>query len=459
MVDESYWFYDGTVQLKFNKDEHKYYRVGELGQLIPLEGVTTVCHILDKSNALVPWCAKVVTEKLLRLMPTEFVDGVIRVKGIPLEQFSTYLTEAKTAHKDALEDSADVGSMAHNWLELYIRALIKGDVAQQEALLARKCTDERATSCVNAALLWMKKHNVRWIETERKIFSLEHGFAGTMDGLCLVDSCDDPTCCQHSFKDRLSVADWKSSNYLYLEYLLQTAAYEAAYEEEHKVDIKDRWILRLGKEDGNFDAWHCEEEDFAADFDAYLTCLKLCRLRDHIEERMKVQKKLIKALKKEAKVKAKQVAKEQAKLQKALEKAERKRVEKEEKERIKAEAKKRREEEKAAKKAAVVAVTKTQEDVCAGLSEKTTMNSGKSDTTFPATTDQCSTSINCTLKNITQNASSTTSTEDKGSNKVMEAFEQSTAHNHELLERLADTTNKFFEAETEAPKRILIPEE
>lgn len=360
MVDESYWFYKDTIQLKFNKSEHRYYRVGDLGQLIPLEGVTTVVHILDKSNALVPWCAKVVTEKLLRLVPTELIDGIIRIKPLSLEQFSTIVTEAKSAHKDTLEDAADVGSMAHNWLEYYIKAILAKDEAQQKTLLERKCGDERATNCVNAALDWMAKHNVRWIETERKIYSREHGYAGTMDGLCIVDSCNDPTCCPHQFQDRLSVADWKSSNYLYLEYLLQTAAYEGAYEEEFGVDIKDRWILRLGKEDGTFAAWHCTEEDFPADYEAFLICLKLNRTLDQIEERMKVQKKLIRALKKEAKSKAKQIAKEQEKLKKALEKAEKKKLEKEEKEKIKAEAKKRREEEKAAKKAGkVTANTKT----------------------------------------------------------------------------------------------------
>lgn len=247
MADEVYTFYNGTVTLKFNKEEHKYYRIGELGNLLPVNSVTVLIHILDKSNALVPWCAKVMAEKLLRLTPTEMIDGVIRIKGIPLEQYITIVTEAKSAHKDKLEDAADVGSMAHNWLELYIRAILAKNAEQQRILLEQKCTDERATNCVNAALDWMQKHNVRWIETERKIYSRTFDFAGTADGIALVDSCEDKTCCSEEFKDHLSVIDWKSSNYLYLEYLYQTAAYLLALVEEFGEETWEDLKILLGK--------------------------------------------------------------------------------------------------------------------------------------------------------------------------------------------------------------------
>lgn len=124
--------------------------------------------------------------------------------------------------------------------------------------------------------------------------------------------------------------------------------------------IQDRFILRLGKEAGEFEKWHATRDDLKSDIVAFLACLKLFNIHTQIEERMRVQKKFIKALKKEAKMKAKQLAKEQAKLQKAMEKAERKRIEKEEKEKIKAEAKLRREQEKATKKTKVLAETKTE---------------------------------------------------------------------------------------------------
>ena len=47
-------------------------------------------------------------------------------------------------------------------------------------------TDDRAKSCVKAALTWMRSHNVKWLKTEEKIYSKEYDYAGTfMDGLAL----------------------------------------------------------------------------------------------------------------------------------------------------------------------------------------------------------------------------------------------------------------------------------
>jgi hypothetical protein len=210
--------------------------------------------------------------------------------------------------------------------------------------------DERAVSAVKAALRWVKAHNVRWKETERKIYSKQYKYAGTTDGLCLVDSCSDPTCCSAPFKDHLTVADWKTSGYLHLEYLMQTAAYMQALQEELGLDIQDRFILRLDKEDGKFEPWYAPKETFARDLEGFLTCLKLSQLVKSTEERIKSQKNTIKAAKKIAKESAKAIAKEQAKLQKALEKAEAKRLKEIEKAKIKEEARLKREADKAAKK-------------------------------------------------------------------------------------------------------------
>ena len=154
-------------------------------------------------------------------------------------------------------------------------------------------TDERATNCVKAALLWMRSHNVKWLKTEEKIYSRKHDYAGTMDGLAYVDSCTDPACCSERYTHRLCLIDWKSSNQLKTEYCLQTAAYQQALQEEHNSTIESRWILRLGKseeEAGKFEPWFLSNADFVTDLDAFLACLTLTRLVDSVEERMKSRK-------------------------------------------------------------------------------------------------------------------------------------------------------------------------
>lgn len=319
-MTEEYRFYNDEVVLRYQPDEHIYYLLQD-GELIAQEGCTTVCHIIDKSNALIPWAAKKVIEKLLKNVPTYTLPaGEIMLGQMTYADFEKIALDSKSAPRDMLEEASDVGKLAHNWLEQYIKAKLNNT---PEPLNWPE--DERSKNCVFAALDWMKKHNVRWVETEKKVYSRKHQCAGTMDGLALVDSCDDPLCCPHAFKDRLSIIDWKSSNYLYMEYLLQTAFYELSYEEEFDVDVQDRWIIRLGKETGEFEAWHQEEDTFEEDSQAFLTALSLYRYTHSIEDRMKIKKDYIKETKKAQKKAQKEADKVAAKAAKELDKLEKQR--------------------------------------------------------------------------------------------------------------------------------------
>lgn len=341
-LTEQYWFYDGEVELRYDPQEHVYLLVTPEG-LEKQDGVTQTVHIIDKSNALVPWGVKMSYQKLLRTMPfTDSVsieDGkeVTRRYTIPMtfEEFDKIAHEAKDAHKEKLEDAGEVGHTAHAWVEEYIKLILAynglsdhtdraiADVKIEEHL-AKMPEDERAKNACTAALDWMAKHNVRWQATERKIYSRMYKYAGTMDGLCVCDSCEDTKCCPIPFTDRHTVADWKTSNYLYLEYLLQTAAYQHAYIEEmsiadpHGPLVTDRWVIRLGKDNGEFEAWHCGWEDFVEDFEGFKEALKLTRRVRKIEGRISERKAGIRAI-----VKAERdAAREVKEAQEALERAE-----------------------------------------------------------------------------------------------------------------------------------------
>jgi uncharacterized protein (DUF1778 family) len=357
-VTEEYKFYNGETTLRFNVDEHRYYRVADLGNLIPVNGVTQTCGIIDKSHMLTPWAAKMAIQKLLRIMPTEMVDGVIRIKPLTFEEFTTIALEAKGAHKEKLDEASDIGHLAHKCLEDSILHAMANDPEKKVRGLINIPTDPLAANAANGGFNWMQRHNVRWIETETKIYSREWDYAGTMDGLAICDACDDRACCPEVFKDRLSLCDWKSSNYLKIEYLFQTASYKhAKMEERPDLLILDTWILRLGKSDeeaGKFYPWHMTLDEYEEDFKGFLACLSLTRLVDSVEERMSHQKSTIRAVKKEQRETAKALMKEQEKLQKALDKAAAKKTKEEEKVRIKAEAKANREAMKAAKKAGII---------------------------------------------------------------------------------------------------------
>jgi len=285
-----FYYIDGkpTVTLRFaGEPHHQYYR--EVGsKLLPVRGVTTVLKIIDKSHYLMPWATKVMGQELLRTIPV-YAKGEIINCTIPL--FEELIHKAKSAHRRIKEAAGDVGHAAHKYLEDVINYALQNSYGVVEWGFFRftKEEDPRVVSCCKAAFSWMSQHKVKWVKTESKIYSQVYNYAGTMDGLCYVNSCTDPVCCPTPFSSDLCVADWKSSNQLSLQYLYQTAAYQAAETEEKGTEIGSRWILRLGKEDGDFEAWHAT--NFDQDFNGFLAALRLDEIHEAVEKRMNEEKK------------------------------------------------------------------------------------------------------------------------------------------------------------------------
>jgi hypothetical protein len=292
-------FYGNTIRLWFDSDAHEYLREYG-GELVPQPSVTQLLKIIDKSEYLIPWAAKRVVEKVAATWPI-ICDGLEDyTKPLPLDQFQELLDTAKKAPREILEDAGNVGEEAHRALENAINFAISTNGGVVEKLVS-PVNDPRAQSCCAAALDWMKKHRVIWVSTERKIYSREYEYAGTMDGLAYVSACDDKRCCPVRFANRHSVIDWKSSNQLSISYLYQVAAYTRAYMEEVPASISDAFILRLGKEDGEFEPWHTESAELDEDFKAFLACLELTGRHERTKERMSAAKKARTARKRLAK--------------------------------------------------------------------------------------------------------------------------------------------------------------
>ena len=279
--------YNGEVTLQFDRANWHWYRVYPDGKLERQAGVTGVVGIIDKSTYLVPWGCKMMYLELLRKIPRTDDQHVVSISWDELTQI---LETAKTAHKRYFETAGDVGTAAHTWIEASIRNAMNFTGGVVEKMNEFAPTDDRAVNCGLAAFDWMKKHNVRWQTTERVVCSRQYGYAGTCDGTAIVDGCDDPKCCPLPFWDELDLIDWKSSNQLSVQYLYQTAAYQQAIQEETDEHIRARWILRLGKEKGDFESWY--EREFEQDLQGYLTCLALSRAHKAVEQRMSEQKKL-----------------------------------------------------------------------------------------------------------------------------------------------------------------------
>lgn len=331
----SYSFYNGEVTLYYDDAAHSYTRFDDAtGTMVEVPSVTTLLHIIDKSPALVPWSAKVCVELLRSKIVQVAQDGSVSLAyPASLEELEKLLDEAKNRHKTILEEAGDLGHLAHTCLEDSIKHAIEhtGGVVVQFINVPE---NEKARNCAYAAHDWMKKHNVRWLHTERKIYSRKHDIAGTMDGLCLVDSCGDRTCCGEydvlsgttlamDRKDVPSVADWKTSNYFHIAYGYQTAFYLEAEVEEKGIPIEDRWVLLLGKEEPKFKPYLFTYDYFEEHLNCFLDAARLYRSHEAAGKRESERKRELKSgikAAKEIEAEAERAKKAEQKAQAKLEK-------------------------------------------------------------------------------------------------------------------------------------------
>ena len=322
---EAYKFYGGEVTLFYEDAEHKYFRFAD-DRIILIPGVTSACGIVDKSSALMQWSANQATEYIAKAFReyTATPVGAFTMPGvaaIDANLLDGWLEKARFAHKDYKENAGEIGKVAHAWLEDFIQGSIRlNRLVCPEGQGPYPDNEQSRNGCI-AALDWMRKHNVRWIHTERKIYSRKYEYAGTTDGLAYISSCGDADCCGHwvkrdgrwarealHFENVLAVIDWKTSNMLHTSYHWQTAAYMVAVEEEIGVlsnhpeltdPIMYRIVARLGKDDAQFEARLLTPETFNRDFDTFLACLNLYSLVESAEGEERERKKEIRTQKRD----------------------------------------------------------------------------------------------------------------------------------------------------------------
>lgn len=137
---------------------------------------------------------------------------------------------------DAAKDKAGTaGSIAHGWIEQYVNgeptpALHEG--ADEMAALA--------WGGYSAFLEWAAMAHLDISETETPLISETHRYGGTLDAVGLVSG-------------QKKLLDWKTSNGVYLEYVVQLAAYRNLLRERDGDDAPaSAMLLRVGKEHADF---------------------------------------------------------------------------------------------------------------------------------------------------------------------------------------------------------------
>lgn len=208
---QTFELYKGKIKGKFlgptleKLNRHLYYIEGKRKT-----GVTTYLGIKDKSPGLVSWATEVYLNHLMECLP----------RGITEED----IIVGWTKHQEVKRKAAAVGDEVHHWVEAYIN----GD--KPEMPEARE-----AQIGVNSFLDWEAANKVKFVSSERVVYSRKHDYIGKMDIEAKVNG-------------KLCLLDIKTSNGMYNEFYMQTAAYVMADQEESKRKYHGRWIIRLAKE-------------------------------------------------------------------------------------------------------------------------------------------------------------------------------------------------------------------
>jgi len=170
------------------------------------------------------------------------------------EGFNNWLKKQGDNADTLLNDAASFGTNVHNHLE----AIGRGVKVNLDAL---KPQEKR---CVSAFIEWKDKNVKKFICTERSVFNVKEGYAGTLDSV--VELSD----------GRTYLVDYKTSGNIYDTYELQVAAYAKAYENSFHVKVYGGVILRFEKnEDKKKDMQEKEVKDLEYSYEVFLAAKKL----------------------------------------------------------------------------------------------------------------------------------------------------------------------------------------
>lgn len=236
----------------------RYYPLKRGGQC---PSVTTFIQVLAKP-LLVPWAAKVTRMAALDVASEMLVDGTMRDPAIFRETFESRL-KAKRAADDAADKAANIGKRVHT--------LIEHHFAGREPT---KVDHPDVETCYLQFLDWKKTNDVQLVQTERVVVHEDAEYGGTIDMLADI-------------RGERWLLDFKTSNALYPEHLLQVVAYwhalESVAESEDEVPTR-LGVVRLPKDaTSSFEVYEVPRDTWSA----HQTCFLALKTVWHWSQRFK----------------------------------------------------------------------------------------------------------------------------------------------------------------------------
>ena len=176
----------------------------------PVPGTTTIIGRFKDSGALMHWASE---------------QGRLMERGVISSIY------------ERRDSAADAGTLAHELVERYIQGLTP------ETVLAGVPPEvsDRAQTAYLAYLEWHRQSRIEVIATETVLVSERYRYGGTLDAVFRMPS------------GETHLGDWKTSNGVYEDYLVQLAAYQQLWNEHYPLTpVTGAHLLRFSKETGDF---------------------------------------------------------------------------------------------------------------------------------------------------------------------------------------------------------------
>lgn len=224
-------------------EDARFYEVS--GRHLP--SVTSVLKVFNKPG-LMYWMAKMQRTS----------DAALAAKAKTGKDAAKLILANTKPTEEHVSKATDIGNQAHAAIEWVLRKKLGLPVGEKPVLSGA------ALKCYEACRDWFKSEGITPLGTERVLYDMDLGVAGTMDFY------------GEDRKGRRFLLDWKTGNRIYAEAFLQNVAYRHMAA-RMKMPTKYGLIVRLPKEGGDPEVKVVPKEYTIDDFIATLAVWKLWR--------------------------------------------------------------------------------------------------------------------------------------------------------------------------------------
>jgi hypothetical protein len=171
------------------------------------------------------------------------------------------LEEARVSHRKKKEEAGQKGTGVHFIAETRIKEAIMNTSGFIDGHLVNE--EKQISNFVD----WAMKNNIKFLESEKRLYSEKYWIAGTCDFICEIDG-------------KVWVGDIKTSNAIWPENFWQCAGYGLMIKELKLYSIAGSIIVNLRK-DGTFE----EKRNISNEENeqAFLSCLNIYRTLEKIK--------------------------------------------------------------------------------------------------------------------------------------------------------------------------------